>query len=209
MREEIDTNSWRNALSSDLPGTEAQQRMAPSFRGAFHHSTEPVRAGVMILLYPAGGKIWVVFIKRNEYDGPHSAQVSFPGGASEESDRTIEHTAIRETREELGIGEKIEILGTLTPLHIPVSNFLVFPMVGWSGSRPRFHPDPAEVQYLLEIPVSDFLRPGSRDSETIHRDGKDIIAPYYKAGKDKIWGATAMILSEFLQLASTLLSHRC
>jgi 8-oxo-dGTP pyrophosphatase MutT (NUDIX family) len=150
----------------------------------------------------------LVFIKRNEYEGPHSGQVSFPGGAYEPGDSSILGTALRETREELGMSEKIEIIGTLTQLHIPVSNFLVYPVVGWTHSRPAFEPDPTEVQYLIESPVGTLLDPSSRDSETIFRHGKEIVTPFYKTGNEKIWGATAMILSEFLQLASTLQPHR-
>lgn len=202
-------NSWRNALSAPLPGEEAQERMAPTFRGAFQQVSEPLRAAVMVLIYPRQGELFTVFIKRNEYDGPHSGQVSFPGGATEKGDSSIEATALRETREELGITEEINMLGTLTPLHIPVSNFLVVPVVGWCRTRPSFHPDPAEVQYLIETPVRSLLEPGSTARERIRRHGKMIDTPYYKSGKEKIWGATAMMLSEFLQLASRLPPIHC
>jgi 8-oxo-dGTP pyrophosphatase MutT (NUDIX family) len=161
-------------------------------------------AAVMILMYRFRGETFLVFIKRNEYDGPHSAQVSFPGGAKEAGDISIEDTALRETREELGINEEIEVLGTLTPLHIPVSNFDVIPVVGWMKSRPDFQPDPTEVQYLIESPVSTLMDPENVGLETLHRNNRSIVAPFYKTGNDKIWGATAMMLSEFLQLASTL-----
>ncbi len=183
--------------------------MAPTFRGTYSHTTEPVRAAVMILMYPHRESVFMVLIKRNEYDGPHSGQVSFPGGAEEAGDRTLEHTALRETREELGISEEIRVLGTLTPLHIPVSNFFVTPVVGFTGARPAFHPDPSEVQYLIEVPVHSLLDPDNRQTETVLRHGTSIEAPYYRAGNDKIWGATAMIMSEFLQLAARLQPHRC
>ena len=146
-----------------------------------------------------------MLIKRNEYEGPHSGQVSLPGGAEEEGDASIVETALRETREELGILECIDVLGTITPLHIPVSNFLVVPVVGWLSGRPAFRPDPAEVQYLIECPVRALMDPVNTASETIFRHGMKIEAPYYRAGEEKIWGATAMMLSEFLQLASRLL----
>jgi 8-oxo-dGTP pyrophosphatase MutT (NUDIX family) len=209
MKGEIRLEKWRAALSGELPGEAAQQIMAPVFRGSFHHHGEPVRAGVMILLYPSRNELTLVLIKRNEYDGHHSAQVSFPGGAAETGDLTIAETALREAREELGITEQIEILGSLTPLQIQVSNFLVFPVVGWTGSRPDFEPDATEVQYLIESPVRLLLDPGTRDSETIYRHGKDIETPFYRVGEEKVWGATAMILSEFLQLASRLQPHHC
>jgi 8-oxo-dGTP pyrophosphatase MutT (NUDIX family) len=209
MKGEIRLEKWRAALSADLPGKAAQQIMAPVFSGTFQHHGEPVRAGVMILLYPSLKDLTLVLIKRNEYDGHHSAQVSFPGGAAETGDRSIVETALREAREELGVEEQIEILGSLTPLHIQVSNFLVFPVVGWTPSRPEFKPDATEVQYLIESPVRMLLDPGTRDSETIYRHGKDIETPFYRVGEEKVWGATAMILSEFLQLAARLQPHHC
>ena len=177
--------------------------MAPTFRGVFHHHKDPVRAAVLFLMYPSEkGVPSLVFIKRNEYDGPHSAQVSLPGGAWEEGDGSIQNTALRETREELGIDDDIEILGSLTELLIPVSNFLVFPFVGCIDHTPVFHPDNSEVQFIIETPLIGLLDPRNRDSETIFRHGQSIRAPFYRIGKEKIWGATAMMLSEFLQLAS-------
>ena len=209
MQELLDVNSWRVALASELPGEKAQNLMAPLFRGTFSHVSEPVRAAVMVLIYPNQQELFTVFIKRNIYNGPHSGQVSFPGGASEQGDNSMEETALRETREELGINEKIDILGMLTPLHIPVSNFLVDPVVGWTRNRPVFEPDPSEVQYLIEVPIRSLLEPGNKDLEIMERNGRTIKAPCYRTGKEKIWGATAMMLSEFLQLASRLLPHHC
>jgi len=207
MKGKIRPEKWRAALSGELPGEPAQQIMAPQFRGSFHHEGEPVRAGVMILLYPLHDELAMALIKRNEYDGPHSAQVGFPGGAFESGDADMVETALRETREELGMKEEVVILGQLTRLLIQVSNFLVFPVVGWTHTRPEFQPDPTEVQYLIETPVRILLDPGNRDHETIFRHGRAIETPFYRVGEDKIWGATAMILSEFLQLVSRLLPH--
>ena len=178
--------------------------MAPTFRGDPVSTGEAVEAAVMVLFYPSKGKTHLVFIKRNEYDGPHSAQVSFPGGAREAGDQSLEETALRETREELGINGKIEVLGTLSPLHIPVSNFMVYPFVGWMVEIPVFRPDPSEVQYVIEATLSDLLDPSNRDSETLYHHAQPIEAPFYLVGKEKIWGATAMMLSEVLHLATTL-----
>ena len=178
--------------------------MAPNFRGEFYHDTKPVRAAVLFLLYPVNELIHTVFIKRNEYDGPHSAQVSLPGGAWENRDGSLENTALRETREELGIKEDIEILGSLTKLHIPVSNFLVSPFVGYMDHSPVFRPDKSEVQYIIQTPLSELLDSRNIDSEIVSRNGQSMQVPFYGIGAEKIWGATAMILSEFLQLASIL-----
>ena len=177
--------------------------MAPTFRGDPTSSEKPVQAAVLVLFYPSDGKTHLVFIKRNEYDGPHSAQVSFPGGAREAGDNTMEETALRETREEIGVSGPIEILGSLTPLHIPVSNFKVYPFVGWMEEIPVFHPDPTEVQYVIEVSLKELLDPANRDSETRYHQALPIEAPFYRVGKEKIWGATAMMLSEVLLLATT------
>ena len=178
--------------------------MAPTFRGDPASMENPVHAAVLALFYPSDEKTHLVFIKRNEYDGPHSAQVSFPGGAREAGDLTLEETALRETCEELGISGQIEVLGSLTPLHIPVSNFMVFPFVGWMEEIPVFRPDPAEVQYVIEASLASLLDPSNSDSETLFHHGRPIEAPFYRVGQEKIWGATAMMLSEVLLLATSL-----
>lgn len=204
MKPMFNKSGWREILRHKLPGEQAQLMMAPTFRGSFPQQDKPALAAVLTLLYPSGGEAHLVFIKRNEYNGPHSAQVGFPGGAREPGDKTLEETALRETREEVGINGQIEILGSLTPLHIPVSNFMVYPFVGWMDDTPVFRPDPAEVQYVIEAPLAGLLDPSNSHSETIHHHDRPIEAPFYRVGKEKIWGATAMILSEVLQLAAKL-----
>jgi 8-oxo-dGTP pyrophosphatase MutT (NUDIX family) len=197
-------NTWIDLLNQKLPGEKAQLRMAPTFRGHLTSVGNPIEAAVLVLFYPSDGKSQLVFIKRNEYDGPHSAQVSFPGGAREAGDLNLEETSLRETREELGVSGQIEVLGALTPLHIPVSNFMVYPFVGWMEERPAFHPDPSEVQYVIEVPLRDLLDPSSRDSETMYHHEQSIEAPFFRVENEKIWGATAMMLSEVLFLATSL-----
>ena len=191
-------------MGQALPGEEAHSLMTPSFRGEFISRENPLQAAVMSLFYCSEKEIRLVFIKRNEYDGPHSAQVSFPGGAWEAGDHNLEETALRETREELGVSGQIEILGSLTPLHIPVSNFMVYPFVGWMEESPVFEPDPSEVQYIIEVSLEELLDPARRESEIIYHHERTIEAPFYRVGKEKIWGATAMMLSEVLHLANGL-----
>jgi 8-oxo-dGTP pyrophosphatase MutT (NUDIX family) len=201
----LNKSHWRELLGLELPGEKIQQIMAPSFRGSFQHQDEPALAAVLALLYPSSEGAHLIFIKRNEYEGPHSAQVSFPGGAWEEKDGSLENTAIRETREELGIWEEIEILGALTPLYIPVSNFRVSPFLGWIDVRPEYRPDHSEVQYVIEASMRELLEPANCRSERIYHHDRHVVAPFYLVGEEKIWGATAMLLSEILQLAATLL----
>jgi hypothetical protein len=104
----------------------------------------------------------------------------------------------------MGVKDGIEILGALTPLHIPVSNFIVSPFVGWIEDTPDFHPDRSEVQYVIEVSLMELLDPANRDSETLYHHKRPVEAPFYRVGTDKIWGATAMMLSEFLQLTERL-----
>ncbi len=201
------SNRLRQALTRPLPGEEGQMGMAPEFRGEEIYSGDPKPAAVLILLFPHEENIGVVFIKRNEYNGPHSAQVSFPGGARETDDESLEKTALRETFEELGIKGKIQILGSMSPLHIPVSNFLVTPFVGWMDEHPVYQPDPTEVQYVIESSLSVLLNPDNIRSGKWKQNKRSIDAPYYGVGEEKIWGATAMMLCEFLQVVSRMQQH--
>ncbi len=208
MKNESFREGLKNALSKPLPGEKGQLGMAPEFRGEISNEANPIPAAVMILLFPHKGDTGVVFIKRNAYKGPHSAQVSFPGGAWEPGDGSLEETALRETREELGITQDIDLLGSLTRLHIPISNFLVTPFAGWLSERPLFQPDPTEVQYVIESSLSELYNPVNILSDRWEHHNQTIVAPYYRVGKEKIWGATAMMLCEFLQVASRQLPHR-
>jgi 8-oxo-dGTP pyrophosphatase MutT (NUDIX family) len=204
MKGTINQKQWKEILSTDLPGEQAQMLMAPEFRGEFVQTDDALRAAVLVLMYPFQERTYLVFMKRNAYDGPHSAQVSFPGGAWEKKDKTLEITALRETKEEMGITNEITLLGSLTELYIPVSNFRVTPFVGWTDRKPQFDPDPSEVQYVIESTLDELMDPENRTSEIIYRHGQSIMTPYFHIRNEKIWGATAMILSEFLQLAARL-----
>ena len=202
------SNRLRKALREPLPGEKGQMGMAPEFRGEEISSGDPKPAAVLILLFPLAENTGVVFIKRNVYNGPHSSQVSFPGGAWETADGSLEKTALRETREELGIKGEIQMLGSMSPLHIPVSNFLVTPFVGWMDGHPFYRPDPTEVQYVIESNLSVLLNPDNILSEKWEQNKKSIVAPYYRVGDEKIWGATAMMLCEFLQVVSRMQLHQ-
>ena len=187
-------------LTRDLPGPEAQFKMAPDLRLGDEHS-EYKTAAVLILLYEKEGEVCTVLIKRPEYPGTHSNQVSFPGGKCEEGDPDLQHTALRETREELGIKDSdIQVLGELSRLKIPVSGIEVLPFVGYYPGIPEFSPDPKEVRYLIETPLRDLLNPDTRQERMKTILFKLVRVPYYNIQGNHVWGATAMILSEFLEL---------
>jgi 8-oxo-dGTP pyrophosphatase MutT (NUDIX family) len=198
---ELNKKDLMEAVMGTLPGESAHLKMAPEFRGDFHHSDTVQTAAVMILIFPYPKSLHTIFIKRNEYPGPHSAQVSFPGGIFEPEDKNMKETALRETREETGIDKEIEILGRLTPLYIPVSNFCVTPFIGWVEEVPGFDPDSSEVQYLIEVPIAAIFDRSIRHSEKIKGHEIEFMAPFYSLNNEKIWGATAMMLSEFIEVA--------
>ena len=184
-----------------LPGNRAWQRMAPEGRMDVSLQGKCTDAGVMLLLYPENDQTHIVLIKRNEYPGPHSAQISFPGGMKEDADPDFAGTALRETEEEIGIpASSIEMMGALTPLIIPVSNFCVHPFVGWLEQTPEFNPDRSEVQYLICPSLSQLMDPGNHKYGTFNRRGIDLKTPYIDLDGEMLWGATAMIFSEFMAL---------
>ncbi|MEE4215273.1 MAG: CoA pyrophosphatase, partial [Bacteroidales bacterium] len=156
-------------------------------------------AAVLILLYPVKNKICTLFIQRPVYDGVHSGQISFPGGKMEKEDRGLTDTAIREACEEVGLcRDRLHILGSLTPLFIPVSNIEVSPVIAFCNIHPSFTPDDQEVVALIEAPLADFFKPGVvQEKPMIVRDGQ-LDMKYYNYNGRVIWGATAMILHELL-----------
>lgn len=187
-------------LKSGLPGQKAQYRMAPELRLEDHHG-DYRHAAVMILLYLRDGAWHTVLMKRPEYPGVHSNQVSLPGGKFEAGDASLVDTALREMREETGIDDKrVRVLGKLSRLHIPVSGIEVWPVVGCIPEEPDFQPDPAEVAYLIEAKLEDLLNPKNTRNKFRAFMCKMVRVPYFNVGEEHVWGATAMILSEFLEV---------
>lgn len=147
----------------------------------------------------------IVFIRRGEYVGIHSGQIAFPGGRYEERDGDLRETAMREAEEEIGISrDSYEIMGQLTDLYVPPSNFLVRAFVAYAPQRPTFTPDPREVQEVIELDFSQFF-----DSNNIkikdfqaHNSVNNTSAPYFDIEGVTIWGATAMILKELVDLTT-------
>lgn len=201
---------------SPLPGTQAHLMFAPVIRREQIASAKlrenAVNSGVIILTYPdEKGQLCWVFIRRPRYNGVHSGQIAFPGGRFEPSDSSFQHTAIREMHEEIGVEIKSgNILGQMTPLYIPPSNYLVYPYLAILDPRPAFNADPKEVAQLIEIPVSFFFK---ETSYCLHKiplmHGDFIEAPAYNYNADTcIWGATAMIIHEIV-VAFSVISASC
>lgn len=159
------------------------------------------KSAVLILIYPKENSLHTVLTLRNTYKGVHSAQVSFPGGKSEPEDIDAEATAIREAQEELNIQHKdIEILGRLSPLYIPPSNFLVKPIVAIQNTLPNLSPDPIEVAKIIESPLSNFMGKDKLHPLTIKQANTNMLVNAYKVNNHIIWGATAMMIKEFTEV---------
>lgn len=193
----------KEALSGPLPGWPMQKRMAPEGRTSTDRQMlvqdDYRESSVLMLLYPNTDEVLhFVLIRRPEYDGVHSGQIAFPGGARE-GNESLETTALRETYEEIGVpGDHITLLGTLSPMYIPPSNFMVYPYVGYYPTRPTYIPDRREVAEIIEPPLhlltdKTIVQYEPRD---LHRLGRTIV-PCYAICGHKVWGATAMMLSEF------------
>ena len=191
-------------LRAPRPGPPSQLKMVPSPRPGQKSYTEvedtSLKAGVMILLYPKSGAAHIVFIRRPDTVLHHKGQISFPGGGIEAGEDGIA-AALRETREEIGVPEsRIRLLGGLTPLYIPPSNYCIYPAVGAADETPTFIPRPEEVAEILEIPLDHLRDPASSRRETWTIRGAAADVPFYAFGPHKIWGATAMVLAEFLDV---------
>lgn len=202
---------WQALATGPLPGIDGQIKMAPALmphRASRWEVPDDCReAGVLVLLYPvcAGGnakpKLHVALIRRTEYPGVHSGQISFPGGRRE-SGESRQDTALRETFEEIGVApEQVTVMGQLSRLYIPPSNFCIYPFVAGCVRRPVFQLDDREVAELVEAPLGLFFDNVFYKEEIrqIQNYGPRRV-PYFAVMGHKVWGATAMILSEFVTL---------
>ena len=199
----------REALSAPLPGLDAQLRMAPSPRLNWDPLKFPEGAhdgAALLLVYPHDDTVTVALTVRGSGLRNHTGQVSLPGGRVEAGE-SFEQAALREAQEEIGVDPAaVEILGRLTPLHIPVSGFILHPVVGFTSMRPAFQRAEWEVARIVEAPVSLLSDPSVVKREMRTRTAKgqtiDVDVPYYDIDGEKVWGATAMVLSEFCAILS-------
>jgi len=196
---EILTSRIKERLKAPLPGINAQTKLKPEIRIFSKETGDEKKAAVLTLLFPVNNRIHIAFIKRADYDGPHSGQISFPGGMFEKTDKNYIHTSLRESEEEIGVQKKdIKIIGNLSSLFVPISNIRVFPIVGYMNSTPEFKIDDKEVQRMILVPLSHLIKKENILWESRKFENVKYQIPYFNYKLDKIWGATAMILSEFL-----------
>ncbi len=194
----------RRRLAGPLPGLEAQLSMAPSIRQelmAARLDDHPCReAGVLALLFPLDAVPTLLLTVRRDDLPHHPGQISFPGGQREPRE-TLREAALCEAREEVGLDPAaVEILGTLTPLYVPPSNFCVYPFVAAAPEAPSLRPQDAEVEAILRVPLPLLLDPTARRREPWTLRGQEVEVPFLYVDGHKVWGATAMMLAELLAL---------
>ena len=187
-------------LSQELPGKLAHIEVAPSRRIEFDKEEllNARECGVLILFYIKQDELHLVLMQRPNYEGAHSGQVSFPGGKREASDKDIIHTALREANEEVGVVmDDVDVVGRLSDVYIPVSNFNVSPIVGFVNYHPQFVIDAREVEELIELKLSDLTDVRELTTSKITLPNKTVIkAPSFNFNDKVIWGATALMLNE-------------
>ena len=206
-----DLHSLEEKLAESKPGLKAQLGMCPNPRPGHQVYKEVedscLKAGVLVLFYPREDKIHLVLTRRTDKVDFHKGQISFPGGRMETGEG-LEQAALREAQEELEVDpDSIRILGMLTPLYIPPSNYCMYPVVAITEHRPDFRPSHLEVAEVLEIPLDHLLNPQNVRWETWTLRGIKVEVPFYAFGKHKIWGATAMVLAELVEIIKGLSSN--
>lgn len=211
---EISMTQIKDALALDtFDVMAAQLQMLPLGRPVARPTAskgKPRVGAVLLLLYCHRSELHLVLTKRKANLKAHGGQISFPGGR-QDANETLERTALRETEEEVGVdATEIETVGTLTQVYIPPSDFEVQPFVGWvrSGKRPFFHPSPAEVAAIIDVPLTDLFDPTAKQTEPREFRGHTYQVPFFALQGHQVWGATAVILNEFVERVRVILKEK-
>ena len=194
----------KRTLALPLPGLDAQMRMAPRLSGG-PEPRPPLddlrHAAALLLLYPLDGQWYVPLTLRGASLRHHTGQVSLPGGRLDDGE-SVEAAALREAHEEIGVvPTDVDVLGHLTPLPIAVSGHLLHAVVGVSTARPAFVLAEHEVEALIEVPLGELRRAESVQWDVRERSRPpfgSMDVPCFDVAGARVWGATAMVLAEFL-----------
>jgi 8-oxo-dGTP pyrophosphatase MutT (NUDIX family) len=199
-------NKIFKAFDLPLPAKEAHKEMAP-YRNEIEldfKNKNPKNASTLLLIYPKDGETFFCLIERQEYEGTHSNQISFPGGKNE-SGESIKETALRETKEEIGVDPiSINIIGELSKVFVPPSNFLIHPFVGYCDVRPVFKANEREVKRIIEVNIEDLFKKDiikiKKMSFKKSSGNVNFEVPYLNLNNKIVWGATSVILNEFRKM---------
>ena len=187
-------------LINNLPGKDEQWRMRVTSDKSYNFDNteeDAIQSAVLILLYEENGVICFTLTERTQTVEHHRGQISLPGGARE-TDEKLSSTAIREAQEEIGIyAYDVDLIGALSPLFVPVTGFIIKPFVGIINANFDPQPAPEEVETVFSVPVNELLNDDNELQEKRNLRGYDVNIPYFLLSGHKVWGATAMILSEF------------
>lgn len=196
-------NSLSSKLKGPLPGVEFQRKFMHEERLLSHiQPNETTRqSAVLVAFYPSDGEVFLPLILRPAYDGTHGGQMALPGGKMEYADENLVRTALREAQEEIGVkAMDVNIIGELTDVFIPVSNFIVKPIVGYLDYKPDFFPDKREVEKIIEVKFSEFLKLENKGIRSITVGKRNLVVPGFDIQNQWVWGATALIINEIVEV---------
>jgi len=202
----IRINKIFQAFDLPLPGKQAHKELAP-YRNEIEldfKNKNPKIASTLLLIYPKDGETFFCLIERQEYEGTHSNQISFPGGKNE-SGESMKETALRETMEEIGVDPiSISIIGELSQVFVPPSNFLIHPFVGYCDNTPSFKANEREVKRIIEVNIEDLFKKDvikiKKMSFKKSSGNVNFEVPYLGLNNKIVWGATSVILNEFRRM---------
>ena len=216
QRSETLIERLQQRLKEELPGIKSWDRMAVKSKKGESIESESLqkysdwiteeklsamkKAAVLIALFQREDGWYFPLIKRPMHEKNHPGQIALPGGAMEKNE-TLEKTALREAFEEVGIiPSKVEIIGKLTPLPVPVSNYVISPFVGIIEIEPEWKINKDEVEELIILKLDDLINADKGYSEDWNLRGNQVNVPIFKLMDKTIWGATATVLCELIDL---------
>jgi 8-oxo-dGTP pyrophosphatase MutT (NUDIX family) len=157
-------------------------------------------AAVLVPLFQKGEDCHLLFTKRSDHVKYHKGEISFPGGVVDEEDKELVNTALREAYEEIGLIESdVQIIGVLDDI-VTITEFIVTPIVGLFPYPYPFKVSEVEIAELIEVPFSSLLDEDCFSEREIFRGGREEVIYNYQYGNHNIWGATARIVKQFLDL---------